>query len=178
MDQDWLIRFLETAPRKYRCMTRGCTTCGGGPFRQGVLEALAEATGETAGSYREPRIALAVTESLALLSARQLGMAGLDLIFVSLQWPDGPAPELRAVLEGTPAGDYLRSMEAREAAWAVRQAERAAEWAAYMSPEAVAQRKADRRERRRLMKLPEMEARAARQAERDRLWRLRQAPES
>lgn len=178
MERDWLVRFLETAPEKYRCLTRGCTTCGGGPFRSGVLEALSAAEGEPAESYEDPRVALAVTRALATLSARELGMRGVELIFVSLRWPDGLAPGLRALLEGTPAGDYLRSMEARETAWAVRQAERAAEWAAYMSPEAVAQRKVDRRERRRLMKLPEMEARAARKAERDRLWRLRQAPES
>jgi hypothetical protein len=140
-----------------------------------VLEALSAAEGEPAESYEDPRVALAVARALATLSARELGMRGVELIFVSLRWPDGLAPELRALLEGTPAGDYLRSMEARETAWAVRQAERAA---AYMSPEAVAQRKVDRRERRRLMKLPEMEERAARKAERDRLWRLRQAPES
>ena len=83
-------------------------------------------------------------------------------------------PELRALFEGTPAGDYLRSLEASEAASAAR----AAEWAAYVSPEAVAQRKAERREKRKLAKQPEMEARAARKAERDRLWRLRQAPDS
>lgn len=171
MDHEWLIRFLEKAPLEYRCMERGCTTCGGGPFRLGVLEALSEATGEPAKSYEDPRVALAVTKTLARLSARELGMRGVELIFVSLRWPDGLAPELRALLDGTPAGDYLRSMESKEAAWAARAAERAA----YVSPEAVAQRKAERRERRRLLKQPEMEARAARKAERDRLWRLRHA---
>lgn len=170
MNHDWLIRFLETAPEKYRCTNPGCTTCGARPFRDAVLEVLAAATGEPADSYGEPRVAAALTQALAALSPRDVRMRGVELILYDLACRHELDPALRAVLDGTPAGRLLLSMEEAEAARRVR----AAAWAAYNSPEAIARRRARKREERRRLKQPEMDARAARKAERDRLWRLRQ----
>ena len=174
MEHDWLTRFLHEAPQKYRCMTLGCTTCGALPFREGVLKALAEATGEPADSYQAPRVAAAITSALAVLSSRDLRMRGVGLVLYDLAGHRRLDPALRALLDGTPAGALLLSMDKHQA----ERRARAAEWAVHNGPEAVAERRAARREERRRLKQPEIEARAARKVERDRLWRLRRVPES
>jgi len=173
MDERWLRRYLDDATDNRLCTTPGCTTCGSGPFRQGLLLALAEASGEPVGGYRDRRVVRAIGLALARLAPSSRPDAALSSAIrrILLDLWSGDAAldaELVALLRESWAGRMLASMHAHHAAV---QAERAVR-AAYESPAAVALR----RDEKRRLKQPARDARAIRKAEGDRLWRARQEP--
>ena len=105
---NWLPGFLETCRREHLCMTRHCTTCGGGAFLNSLRERAA-AEGEAAGA-RSARTAVGHGLIVGLLA---LEPADRDLVAApGLAWvvdearrrhPDGEAG-FDSILRGTTAG--------------------------------------------------------------------------
>jgi hypothetical protein len=169
MNPEWLSEYLEEAARARLCTGFGCTTCGAMPFRRGVLEALARAAGEPVGSYRQRSVVEAIASALARLPSQHRHSDAVARILGDL-WTGLPGldADLHRFLAGSAAGVQLRAMEAHYTSLPARQAAREKE-------EAMAQAAA-RLEKQRLQELAR-EARAARKAERDRVWKERHRSE-
>jgi hypothetical protein len=169
MNPEWLSEYLQEAARARLCTAFGCTTCGAWPFRSGVLEALARASGEPVASYRDPSVVEAIACALARLPSHHHHSGAVARILGDL-WTGLPGLDaaLHRFVAGSAAGVQLRAMEAHYTSLPARRAAREKE-------EAMA-RTAARLEKQRLQELAR-DARAARKAERDRVWKERHLPE-
>lgn len=153
-DVNALHELLETAQKRRWCVRPFCTTCGAREYREAI---------------RANAPALAEALKTARIAELRRQFTGIDvddalrLMFMELTNPFGPMlGNMRAVegdLEGTEAGEYVAGMRRHAARRAVMQAQ----YEAYHSPEAVAQRRLAKAERQRVEQLARMERRRQRE---------------
>ena len=155
-EHTWLEETLEEAKLNHWCVRPSCTTCGSRHFRDTYLRRAARVAGIEVADHQDGR---QILESLSLeeragmfealvAAARHIESKwqftdALDTILQDLDPPFikwGVVAVLRDLLEGTPAGNELISLEKERQSYIAMQAARAA----YESPEAVKQRRLER----------------------------------
>lgn len=171
--EDWLQTYLVESIRKNLCTQIFCTTCGAMDFRQGLLIALAKATGQPPVPQIDHESALAIAAALARVRAavgeqRKLEDAVRLVLFEIWSTVGEVAAErqLYPILQGTWAGSVLVRMKEHHKE---RKAARYA-FAENQDPVRVQQR----REEQRRLKQERHVARLAMKIERDRIWREKQ----
>lgn len=167
-ERTWLESFLEGALSRNLCVEPWCTTCGSQEFNRELLDALAAATRQERRRF-DDAAASEICQALAALrpsphETRQIEPA-VRLILLRV-WDAVPHPVVEDILAGSWARTVLDRMKAHSAA--VEAARRAR--VAYETPEAAAQRRADKARARQEKHRQRLEAKK----ERDRLWRKRQ----
>lgn len=151
--EDWLEEILREGERKQWCVASWCTLHRAGDlrgaylrraarfagieFRNGELPDLNSVSAERAASMFEALIAGARQIGPRWRDTRALRVILMDLNPPFFRW--GVAATLTSLLEGTPAGDELLSMEEHEQRLNVGRSKRRA----YENPESVAERRAD-----------------------------------
>jgi hypothetical protein len=169
MTSNWLQDYLGDAVARKLCTSIYCTTCGAMEFRQGVLDALAKATGRERCSRGDRECVIEVAKALAGVkpTAPPLLEEAVRLVIFELRTGVPLLDrEIKRLLAGSWAGEVLASMKthyaAREAADRAR--------AELEDPVKVQQRRDERKRLRR----EKHEQRLALKKERDRIWREKQ----
>jgi hypothetical protein len=164
--ENWLGLYLHEAVRGKLCTRIHCTTCGARDFRQGILRALAAASGEAPASRIDAASAALVAEALAGVEPGDTDMvrplAATRCLVYDLCSALGER-DVERLLGQSWAGEVLHGMRAHE--HAVRDARRARE--AYEGQEATLRR---RDERKRLAQERHQQRLLLKQ-DRDRKWR-------
>ena len=173
-ERNWLQAYLVESIRKKWCVSIYCTTCGAHEFRNGLLDAVARATGQPRPRHLDATSARAIAEALARVEPVQ-SRTGPDhkvidphryekavrLVIFDL-W--AILTPLDSILGNTWAGNVLESMRSHERSVQSYRDSRIE----YESPERVAERREEKRRQRR----GPHEQRLALKKERDRLRRL------
>jgi hypothetical protein len=173
---NWLWQLILVAIDQGVCIYTWCRTCGGRDFREAVR---VEAIEEIANSRRTPtddEINAEIARALALLPPPVCDEFEFEqavrLLLFDLYTAVGSSVAdhiFAPVLANTWAGDVLARMKAHYA----RRVEAVRRHEAMHDPEVVARRRAEKKR----LKQQQHAERLARKAERDRLWREKQAKE-
>ena len=164
-NREWLHAYLKDAVQRNICTRASCTTCAAGLFREGLLKALGRADLGNVFEYTPDEV-IAIAQGLA--QVRPVDGAkfteAVRSVIMMIWYANGRAQQkqIEELIRGTWAGQVLESMQGHERVlYAAR-----AKAADFQSPEAVRQR----REEKKRIKREKHALRLAQKAIRDRIY--------
>ncbi len=167
MTANWLQAYLDEAVSKRLCVNIHCTTCGTLKFREGVLDALARATGQQRRQHIDWESRIEIAKALAEVTPDGSESWALEeavrYLLVALRNGIPLGLRLELVLAESWAGHVLDRMKEHHAGRNEERRERAE----FQRPANVQ----TRREEKKRLKQEQHHKRLVLKKERDRLWR-------